>query len=322
MQTLAEGSKAFRFTSDATNLQHYRPGQFVTVEAEIDGRRICRSYTLSSTPSRAESFEIAIKRVTGGPFSNWICDRLEVGDTLRMSGPFGEFSCVPKPAQKILLLSAGSGITPMLSMARWIADRAPGIDVVFLHIARKRAELMFSAELKAMARAQPNLRVRISLTQEPPESSWRGSRGRLDARLLRRAVSDLPQRAVYLCGPEGFMSHAQELLRDGGLPAQQLHLESFDIGGSLSGSGGEVHFAASEKSLTANGSESLLDLAESAGITIPSACRSGHCGECKVRCVSGDVQMTINDGLSADEIADGYVLTCVAAANGDVALAA
>jgi all-trans-retinol 13,14-reductase len=322
VETLAVGSNAFRFTTDTTHMKHYRPGQFVTVEAEVDGRRICRSYTLSSTPSRPDSFEISIKRVADGPFSNWICDQLQVGHTLKISGPFGEFSCAPKPARKILLLSAGSGITPMLSMARWIADRAPDTDVVFLHIARSRAELMFGTELKSMARVQTNLKVRISLTQEPADSPWRGSRGRLDTRLLRRAVNDLPQRAVYLCGPEGFMAHAQELLREGGLPAHQLHLESFNIGGNLSGSGGEVRFATSEISLSASGSESLLDLAEAAGIAIPSACRSGHCGECKVRCVSGDVQMTISDGLSPEEIAEGYVLTCVAAANGDVALAA
>lgn len=322
VETLGVDSKAFRFTSDAPALARYRPGQFVTIEVEIDGRRLCRSYTLSSTPTRPDSFEISIKRVADGPFSNWICDQLQVGDTLRMSGPFGEFSCAPKPAKKLLLLSAGSGITPMLSMARWIADTHADVGIVFLHVARSRAELMFGLELKRLARKHPNLQLRLSLTQEPADSTWRGSRGRLSDALLRRSASDLAQRAVYLCGPQGFMDSARELLLAAGLPPTQLHVESFAIGGALDGSGGEVRFAESAKSLTASGSESLLDLAEAAGITIPSACRTGHCGECKVRCVEGKVSMTNCDGLSTEEIADSYVLTCVAAANGDVTLAA
>lgn len=322
VETLGVDSKAFRFTTDAPTMARYRPGQFVTIEAEIEGRRVCRSYTLSSTPTRPDGFEISIKRVADGPFSNWICDRLQVGDTLRMSGPFGEFSCAPKPAQKLLLLSAGSGITPMLSMARWIADARTDVNVVFLHVARSRAELMFGQELKRLGRDHPNIQVRISLTREPADSTWRGSRGRLSSTLLRRSVSDLTQRAVYLCGPQGFMDSARELLVASGLPAAQLYLESFEIGGALDGSGGAVRFAESAKTLTATGSESLLDLAEAAGISIPSACRTGHCGECKVRCVEGDVSMAVSDGLSSDEIADRYVLTCVAAANGDLTLAA
>lgn len=322
VETLGSDSKAFRFQTDTSTMRRYRPGQFVTIEAEIDGRRVCRSYTLSSSPTRTDSFEIAIKRVADGPFSNWICDQLQVGDTLRMSGPFGEFSCAPKPPMKLLLLSAGSGITPMLSMARWIADRRSDIDVVFLHVARSRKALMFGAELKRLARDFPNLRVSLSLSQEPAGSSWRGSRGRFSAAMLRRSVNDLAQREVYLCGPQGFMDNAGELLLQGGLPAAQLHIESFEVGGNLAGSGGEVRFVTSSKTMTANGSESLLDLAEAAGIRIPSACRTGHCGECKVRCIDGEVSMAISDGLSLEDIAERYVLTCVAAANGDVTLAA
>ena len=303
-------------------MRRYRPGQFVTVEAEIDGRRICRSYTLASTPSQPDSFEIAIKRVAGGPFSNWICDRLAVGDSLRMSGPFGEFTCAPRPPAKLLLLSAGSGITPMLAMARWIVDRQFEVDVSFLHIARSRAELMYAGELKRLASAHPQLRVSLSLTQEPADSSWRGARGRLSARWLGRSVSDLPDRSVFLCGPQSFMDSATELLLAKGLPEGQLHTESFDVGGALSGKGGQVSFADSAIALAASGSESLLDLAEAAGIRIASACRSGHCGECRVRCTKGDVSMSVTDGLSAAEIEDGYVLTCVAAADGDVTLAA
>jgi all-trans-retinol 13,14-reductase len=322
VQTLTDDSKAFRFACDAAAMRRYRPGQFVTVEAQIDGQRVCRSYTLSSTPTRPDDFEITIKRVAGGPFSNWICDTLKPGQRLRMSGPFGEFSCAPKPAKKILLLSAGSGITPMLSMARWIVDTQRDVDVAFVHVARRQNELIFGNELKKLSKQHAGTRVRIALSQEPAQSTWRGARGRLNAAMLRRAAPDLIAREVYLCGPEGFMASARAMLAKAGLPAVQLHEESFDVSAGVSGSGGSVVFADSGKSLDSDGSRSLLELAESAGIVIPSACRTGHCGECKIRCTAGEVAMHVTDGLSEDELAQGYVLTCVGAVNGDIRLAA
>ena len=322
VEDLTADCKAFRFSCKRPEMGRYRPGQFVTVEAQIDGLRVCRSYTLSSAPTRPDRFELTVKRVRQGPFSNWICDRLKAGDTLRMSGPFGEFSCAPKPRRKLLMLSAGSGITPMLAMARWIVDTKADVDLVFVHAARRQSEIIFARELRQLGKQHAGTKVRIALSQEPEDSSWRGSRGRLSLAVLKRAAPDLIEREVYLCGPEGFMDSARDFLSLAGLPSAQLHEESFDVSAGISGSGGTVEFADSEKSISASGSESLLELAEAAGIALPSACRTGHCGECKVRCVSGEVSMTVTDGLSAEEIAENYVLTCVGAVNGDIRLAA
>jgi len=322
IESLTDDCKAFRFSCDRADMRRYRPGQFVTIDAEIDGQRLCRSYTLSSSPTRPGTFEVTVKRVAKGPFSNWICDQLEVGDALRMSGPFGEFSCAPRPRPKLLLLSAGSGITPMLSMARWIADKPVDVDVVFMHVARRQSELIFARELKQLGKQHPGTRVRISLSQEAADSNWRGARGRLSTAMLKRAAPDLAEREVYLCGPEGFMASARTLLGDAGLRPTQLHEESFDVSSGISGSGGTVEFSASGKTISASGSESLLELAEASGIALPSACRTGHCGECKVRCESGQISMTVSDGLSAEELEQNYVLTCVGAVNGDIKLAA
>lgn len=322
VESLSADSKAFRFRCQAPAMQHYRPGQFVTVEAEIGGRRVCRSYTLSSSPSRPDSFELAVKRVPAGPFSNWICDAVRVGDRMRMSGPFGDFSCAPNPPRKLLLLSAGSGITPMLSMTRWLVDQAVEVDLVFLHAARRQQDILFHRELKALARRHRNLRLRFVLSQEPADSGWRGARGRLQAGVLQRAVPDLAERRVYLCGPKGFMQQARQLLAQAGLPAQRLFEERYDIGGDLAGSGGRVAFSRSGKAVNAAGGESLLDLAAAAGVPIAHACRTGHCGECKVQRLRGEAAMARSDALSADELAAGYLLACVSAADGDLELAA
>lgn len=315
IDTLAADAKAFRFRAVAGALPDYRPGQFVTAEAVIGGQRVCRSYTLSSTPTRPGEIEISIKRVAGGPFSNWICDHLQPGDRLRLSGPFGEFSCAPAPAPKLLLLSAGSGITPMLAMARWLADTGSRADVAFLHAARRREDILFHGELKALARGPLALRLNILLSQEPADSPWHGGRGRLSARCLRRAVPDLAERRVYLCGPEGFMQHARTLLAEAGLPPLQLFEERYDTGIEVAGRGGTVQFVDSGKQVSASGSESLLELAESAGIRIAAACRTGHCGECRVRCRRGSVVAGATPALSAADEAAGYVLACVSAAD-------
>lgn len=322
IEALTDHCRAFRFSCERAGMRRYRPGQFVTIEAEIDGQRVCRSYTMSSSPTRPDTFEITVKRVANGPFSNWICDQLKIGDHLRMSGPFGEFSCVPKPRRKLLLLSAGSGITPMLSMARWIAATAADVDVVFLHAARRQSEIIFARELKQLPKQHAGTRVRITLSQEAEDSSWRGARGRLSAATLKRAAPDLAEREVYLCGPESFMNNARALLGDAGLPIGRLHEESFDVSSGVSGTGGSVEFSTSGKTIKSTGSESLLELAEANGIVLPSACRTGHCGECKVRCESGEISMSVTEGLSADELTDGYVLTCVGAVNGNIRLAA
>ena len=322
VERLTADSAAFRFRCNRAAMRHYRPGQFVTIKAAIGQQTLNRSYTLSSSPTRPDDFEISIKRVDGGPFSNWICDQLQVGDRLSMSGPFGHFSCAPRPAPRLLLLSAGSGITPMLSMARWLADQQAEVNVVFAHAARNQSELMFADEMAELTHANPNMRVRITLTQEPEKCGWRGSRGRLSRAFLRRAVPDLCEREVYLCGPEGFMATAEALLERAGLPPGQLHRESFEICSGVAGSGGTVHFSKSAKRVQTDGSQSLLELAESAGIMLPSACRTGHCGECKVRCSSGPLSMSLTDGLSSEELANGMVLSCIAAINGEIEIAA
>lgn len=322
IDSLTPQAKAFRFTAPNDAMRWYRPGQFVTVQAEINGQRINRSYTLSSSSTRPGSFEITIKRVDSGPFSNWICEALKVGDRLRMSGPFGDFSCAPQPAPKLLLLSAGSGITPMLSMTRWLVDKQANADIAFVHAAREQSELLFANELAQLPKQHAALRVAIALSREPQDSGWQGGRGRLAAAWLRREVPDLAERQVYLCGPESFMAKARTLLKRLGLPADQLHEECFNVGRALPGKGGLVRFEVAGLQAVAEPGQSLLELAEGLGLNVPSACRTGHCGECKLRCSSGQAVVALRDALSDDEVADGYVLSCVAAADGALSIAA
>jgi glycine betaine catabolism B len=137
--------KTFCFMADQLILFDYQPGQFVTLTLEIEGEIVCRSYSICSSPSRPHTLDITIKRVPppsdapdapAGLVSNWLHDQVRVGSQIKISGPYGNFSCCPDPPENLLLISAGSGITPMLSMARWLHDRAASTHVIFFHCAR------------------------------------------------------------------------------------------------------------------------------------------------------------------------------------------
>jgi all-trans-retinol 13,14-reductase len=303
--------KAFRFCGEDGTPLDYKAGQFVTLELEIEGKKIFRSYTMSSTPTQTAHFEVTIKRVDGGVVSNWMCDHIKLGDTLRMTGPHGKFSCTPKPRKKLLLLSAGSGVTPMLSMSRWIRDTALDTDVVYFHCARTRQDLMFGEEVAQMAKTNPRFVQHISLTRSPEANKWRGLTGYLDARMLKKVAPDYAEREVYICGPEGFMTGTKTLLQDAGFPMRHFHEESFGSAATVDAQGGTVCFTQSGITVECTGQQSILQIAEDAGIRIGNACRTGDCGECKVRKTSGNTIMANSDGLDPQEVEEDYVLTCV-----------
>lgn len=190
----------------------YLPGQFITLELEIDGQPVNRCYTLSSSPTRPDLVSITVKRVPGGPVSNWLHDHLKPGDTLQALGPSGEFSCFTQPAGRYLFVAGGSGITPLMSMTRALHDLASDADVVFLQCARTPDDLLFRAELEALARRMPGLRLAWLCDRADARSTYAGPLGRLDAALLARIAPDLHTRSVYTCGPAPFMAAVRDML--------------------------------------------------------------------------------------------------------------
>lgn len=315
-------AKAFRFCDESGMPLDYKAGQFVTLELDIAGKKVFRSYTMSSTPTNVAYFEVTIKRVDGGVVSNWMCDHIKVGDTLRMTGPHGKFTCAPKPRKKLLLLSAGSGVTPMLSMSRWIHDVGLDTDVVYFHCARTRQDLIFGDEVAQMVKANPRFVQHISLTRSSPAAKWRGLTGYLDARMLKKVAPDFAEREVYICGPEGFMAATKTLLQYAGFAMNHFHEESFGGAATVDAQGGTVSFTQSGITVDCTGQQSILQAAEDAGIHIGNACRTGDCGECKVRKIAGNTVVANNDGLDPQEVEDDYVLTCVAfVKNGRVEMA-
>jgi glycine betaine catabolism B len=224
-------AKTFRFVAEPPVLFSYQPGQFVTLNLEINGKQIARSYSISSTPSRPHTLEITVKRVPSsspdlprGLVSNWLHDHLELGSQVNLSGPMGKFTCFAHPSPKLLFLSAGSGITPMMGMSRWIYDTGADCDVTFFHSARTASDVIFRDELELLAARQNNFHLAISYTGT---SGITGLKGRLTAAMLEVICPDFRDRVVFVCGSKGFMEGTKKMFGDLQFPMHNYHQESF-----------------------------------------------------------------------------------------------
>ncbi len=221
--------KTFTFHSPDYSALAYEPGQFLTVSPVIAGASVSRCYTLSSTPTRPFTFSITVKRVLGGTVSNWLHDNLRPGHALAASGPAGVFTPVAGPARKLLYLSAGSGVTPLMAMTRAAADLHADLDIVFVHSARTPKDIIFRDELARLERTMPRLRTLFFCESTGDEPDWRGPTGRLSLDELQRQIPDFKERAVFTCGPKGYMEATKALLANAGFDLARYHQESFDI---------------------------------------------------------------------------------------------
>jgi glycine betaine catabolism B len=222
--------KSFFFKAPGERTFVFEPGQFITLELEIDGEQINRCYTISSAPTRPHTLSITVKRVPGGPVSNWLHDHLVPGATVRVLGPAGEFTCARHPARKYLFLSAGSGITPLMSMSRAHHELGEDADIVFVHSARTPDDIIFARELDLIASNQKNFRTAFVCERVGARTNWAGVTGFLSLPLLKLIAPDFMEREVFTCGPAPYMKAVRDLLDEGGFDRGQYHEESFSFG--------------------------------------------------------------------------------------------
>lgn len=219
--------KTFVFRPEGGGWFSYKPGQFVTLELPVPGGPVWRTYTLSSTPTRPFSASVTVKAQAGSIGTRWMFDTLVPGMTLTASGPAGHFSHWNHLAERYLFLSAGSGVTPMMSMLRAMADTAPASDVAFLTCGRTPGDLLFRDELEILARQMPNLELGLMVERKSAADRWHGLTGRIDMARLKFLVRDYRQREIFCCGPEPFMAGVRLMLEDAGFDMRHYHEESF-----------------------------------------------------------------------------------------------
>lgn len=316
--------RTFTFRSDNQTWFRYKPGQFITLELPVGGEPLLRTYTLSSSPSRPFSIAVTVKAQAGSTGTRWMLDHLQRGDHVRAYGPAGDFSHHDHPAAKYLFISAGSGVTPMMSMLRWLNDCAPWTDIAFVNCARRPEEIIFRKELKLLGSRMPGLSLGFLIEERSSRESWFGHMGRIDAVRLPLLSPDFREREIFCCGPEPFMRAVREMLETAGFDMAHFHQESFaapvadpvpapfteDCDAAAGESVLPVRFAVSDIDGECVAGQTLLQTARASGVRIPAACEFGLCGTCKVKKVSGTVEMNHNGGILDHEIEEGFILAC------------
>jgi ferredoxin-NADP reductase len=319
-------AKTLRFVVTDGRRLSAQPGQFLTFSFLFDGKKVIRSYSICSSAARSGYIEITPKRIEQGCASVFLNDRASVGMTVEASGPFGQFCLDESKHDNVVMLAAGSGITPMMAMLRYIDDLRLETTVTLLYCVRTSSDIIFERELAELRSKIKNFRYHLLLSQPDPE--WSGPRGHVSHEFIENTVSEIELQHFFLCGPLPFMNATRAILIRLGVRPERIMQESFGNSASqdakplaaLAGTDMVVEFARSGQTYAVRSGQTLLEAAEEHGVGIPSSCRQGQCGTCKTKLLAGNVHMDAEEGLDPESRAQGFVLTCVGHADGDVRL--
>jgi ring-1,2-phenylacetyl-CoA epoxidase subunit PaaE len=336
----AAGSVAITFDIPASERDtfSFQPGQFLTLRARVDGQDVRRNYSISSPRSRlarAGELEIGIRPVEGGVFSNWAAQSLKAGDTLAVMPPDGRFTVKKQRAIHRVGFAAGSGITPILSIAASTLEEQPEAKFTLVYGNRRMSSVMFNEALQDLKdRYRDRLTLIHVLSRQAQEVDL--LQGRIDGPKVKAIIDALLPVAsmdeVFICGPEAMIEATERALIEAGVPENRVYTERFTSGPAqaakiqadtdaaprkqaaardialtivLDGKEHELHIGADEH---------VLDAALDAGLDLPFSCKAGVCCTCRAKVLCGEVVMDKNFTLEADEMAQGYVLSCQARA--------
>jgi ring-1,2-phenylacetyl-CoA epoxidase subunit PaaE len=305
----------------------YKPGQFLTLIVPINGEKVRRSYSMSSCPYTEENLCVTVKRVANGKVSNFLNEHLKEGDVMEVMEPMGSFAVTLHPVQRhVILLGGGSGITPLMSIAKSVLRMEASSIVSLIYANRDEQSIIFKSVIEELRRQYPD-RFHVTHVLSQPGPGWSGLSGRLNRSLVIKLIDQLPKLNVhktdyYLCGPEGMMEELKQALQIMKVPQEKVHYESFVTSSAPSAgaadeqpSGGPhevtIIYEGSEYKVTVPPDKTILEAGLDADIDLPYSCQSGLCTACRGKCLSGKVKMDEEDGLSEEEVKEGYVLTCV-----------
>jgi len=322
------------FTDPEARLAQYLPGQFLTLNIDIEGTKHRRSYSLCAAPGVDAQAAVCVKRVEGGLVSNFILDHVKAGSTMNLFTAIGNFVCAPAPAAKrhIVLIGAGSGITPLWSIAKAILSQEPKSYVSLIYGNRTEDSIIFRAELADwQAKYSAHFRVVHTLTQAP--AGWAGPSGRITGTLVEellphlQPLEDVEETRFYLCGPQAMADSVEHDLLATGVHKKKIFRESFFSDNLLEAEKLTTPGAVFEEEtgpftvqIKVDGKtyevevpvgETILQAALDLDIAMPYSCQAGLCTACRAKCHSGKIDMDETEGLVESDIKDGYVLLCV-----------
>jgi ring-1,2-phenylacetyl-CoA epoxidase subunit PaaE len=323
-------SVAFQIPAELKADYQFISGQYLTLKAIINGEDIRRSYSLCSAPHEGE-WRVAIKQVENGKFSTFANNELKKGDQLEVMTPTGMFSCATDAShtRSVVLFASGSGITPILSIAKSVLKEEPNSYVTLFYGNKGFASIIFREVIEGLKnKYMDRLRVVHVLSRESLGNEIQ--KGRIDKNkaedLFNAFLKDTETDAVYICGPEQMILGVKEAMINKGVAEKSVHFELFTTPGEAKKSEtiqlpNEPTIASNvsviidgdttDISLESNG-ESILDAAQKAGADVPFACKGGVCCTCKAKVMEGHARMDVNYALEKDEVEAGYILTCQA----------
>lgn len=325
----------FSIPPELSTVFRYQAGQYVTLRYEIDGVPVLRSYSLSSCPDMDSFFRIGVKHKLGGQLSGILTQNVTAGYQLSVFPPLGNFTVAETRASHYFLMAGGSGITPILSIAKDILYRQSAT-ITLLYANRSWEAVMYADELRQLAEQYPQRLKVVHILDETPNSNWQGEKGVWQEQnyvtwLRSFDEQQLFEAAYFICGPTPMMQSAESALKNAlSIPAQQVHIEYFDMSQqqqvstktvastvvSATASQGKgvalIQLQGKQYEVKVPNNETILTAALDAGLDAPFMCESGVCSSCRAKVLNGKVKMRACYALSDREIAEGYILTCQA----------
>ncbi|MEO3385468.1 1,2-phenylacetyl-CoA epoxidase subunit PaaE [Mesorhizobium sp. CAU 1741] len=320
---------AFDVPDELKEAFSFRPGQYLTLSAEIDGREARRSYSICSAPGEA-TLRVGVKRVADGRFSSFVNEKLAVGDVIRVMPPEGRFTSLVGERHDYVLIAAGSGITPMLSIAKTVLNHEPDSTVTLIYGNRSTDTIMFREELEDLKdRHMRRFSVIHLLSREAQDVDL--FNGRIDgariAQLAERGLIDLASAdGIFLCGPGEMIDDVSARLKSLGIDDDRVRFERFTPSGDApkprprsaaareaaeEGVSIEIVLDGVRRSFPMGDADAnVLDAAHRAGLEIPYSCAGGMCCTCRCRVAEGDAEMAVNYSLQPWEVEAGFTLAC------------
>ena len=327
-ETSEANSIRFEIPEELREAFSFRAGQHLTLRATINGQEVRRNYSLCTAPAE-QDWMVTVKRIGGGLFSNWVGDELKPGDTIDVMVPHGSFTTDFDAANKrhLVGIAGGSGITPVMSLIKTLLREEPQSRFTLLYGNRDSSSVIFLEALAGLKDRYLN-RLEIFHFLDAEEQDIELFNGMLDRSRCDEAISMLVPDAVdvdgwFICGPGPMMDAAEGALLDRNIPKERIHIERFTADRPPEAVAQEIAQLQTQAegvtvSVTLDGrtrrvpftAGNILDSARAAGLSAPFACKAGVCATCRAKVTSGKVEMAARYGLTDEEVADGYVLTC------------